>query len=82
MLKVTRVKVYQTEFGPFKIETSEVDGVEQAIIHVRYDDVTIHLNSENELELRPDEDEGKKYLYFIQTLHQIIIPMYKLFTMP
>ena len=23
MLKVTRVKVYQTEFGPFKIETSE-----------------------------------------------------------
>lgn len=56
LLKAAGLTVSEGE--AIRIETSEVDGVEQATIHVRYDDLTIHLSSENELELHPDEDRA------------------------
>lgn len=52
LLKAAGLTVSEGE--AIKITTSEVDGVEQAIIDVRYDDETIVLDSENQLTLPLD----------------------------
>lgn len=63
LLKAAGLTVSEGE--AIKITTSEVDGVEQAIIDVRYDDETILINSENELYVPLDyrtviiDSEGK-----------------------